>query len=787
MVKNHRKKLAVLAATVMLTSSLPAAAFAESATTPAVSAVSATGDAAASGGSAEVPVDVKVSKEKAESLARQLVSIPKEYKLQGASLSADMLAGGKRSAWSLDFVYKVNNKTKGSIYVGLNADNGQLLNYSTYLDNPNAKPTYPLKVEREAAQKIAYAFLSNVAPTYKDQVKFNPEYGAQQLPPLTGEVRHTLRFDRIVNDIPYVDNYIQLDVDSEGHVLSYSLQWDDTITFPKAEAKLTADEAKKNLIEQAKPELKYIIPYNGQGPRKPVLSYDMGAFAIDAVTGKEVQNGYINPDMVSETPLADKPLGEAPAAVNLTEEQAKKAVLAAFPLPANAVFNSSSYYENTDDSTGETTANWRLDWELKNGKDSVGSASASINSRTGVISSFYSYQYNGQAVNAKPAVSYEQAEAKAVEAVKKQLPWIADELYLVKRDKSQYDPDKVQYIDSYYFNFVHKINGATAEYDNVNVSIDANTGELRNYDASINPYKYPATSPKVITPAQAIDKWMTYYRTELTYYLVPNYVYQGQPIPVEKYRTLLAAGELKASELDTNTTAQLIYRLVPRQLDESIFLDAQSGDWKSRESGDVTQLEKPKATDIDGHWAQRQLELMVAYKALDVKDGKVRPNEIVTRGELIKMLVLAMNSGRSPILYEGAADTATSASFDDVGSKNQYYVYVESALQQNLIDIGDGSFNPDGKVDREEMAELIVRALGYNSLAGYENLFNINFKDAGKMDKKGQAAIVVGLKIMTLQNGNFLPAKQVSRAEASVAFFRFLQTRAELQEAPLRN
>lgn len=90
----------------------------------------------------------------------------------------------------------------------------------------------------------------------------------------------------MVGDIPYVDNYIELDVDSEGHVLRYSLQWDDTIEFPKIDVKLTADEAKTKLIEQAKPALRYIIPYNVQGPRIPVLSYDMGAFAIDLCNGQ---------------------------------------------------------------------------------------------------------------------------------------------------------------------------------------------------------------------------------------------------------------------------------------------------------------------------------------------------------------------------------------------------------------------------------------------------------------------------------------------------------------------
>jgi hypothetical protein len=175
---------------------------------------------------------------------------------------------------------------------------------------------------------------------------------------------------------------------------------------------------------------------------------------------------------------------------------------------------------------------------------------------------------------------------------------------------------------------------------------------------------------------------------------------------------------------------------------------------------------------------------MVAYKALDLTGGKVMPSQIIKRGELIKMLVLAMNSGRRPVFSE-AADSA--AAFQDVAKDSGYFPYVQDALTNNLIDIGDGSFNPDGKVDREEMAELIVRALGYNPLADHAELFKVAFKDAAKVKKKGQAAIVVGLGIMTLSGGSFMPERQMTRAEAAVAFSRFLAVRAQLQEAPLRD
>ncbi|OBZ10024.1 S-layer homology domain-containing protein [Bacillus sp. FJAT-26390] len=793
MKRNNRKKLAVMLSTVMLMSVLPAAAFAESVNKPV--GTSAVAQAAPSSGgdkmgeAFEAPVNVAITKEKAEALARQYVSIPKEYVLQGANLSMEMLAGGKRNSWGLDFVKKVNGKHLGSIYVRIHADKGQLLEFNSYTDNPSAKPTYPLKVERDAAQQIALQFIDKIASDYKAQLKYNPEYGVQLLPPLSGQVVHSLRFDRVVQDIPYVDNYIELEVDSEGHIQRFSLQWDDTITFPKVDAKLTLEEANAKLRAASDPKLAYIVPRNMQGKRKPVLSYELQAISIDAVTGEikgPSKDAYFRAGTVSDTPLTDKPLGEEPKATTITEKQAADAVKAAFKLPAGAELNGSNYSENNNESTGKLEAYWHLNWSIKKDGKELGSASASVDGRNGVVRNFYTYTYNEQAPSGSPSVTVEQASALATDAVKKHLPWLTDELYLVKPDPKQYEGLSASENRQYYFNFVHKIHGAEVEFDRINVSIDSRTGEILNYDTNLSDFEYPADAPALIKKEQAVAEWLTYYRTQLTYRLIQQFSWNGQPIPIEKYNLMLASGEIKGNEVETATEAELVYRLVPRLMDEQVFLDAETGSWRNRDTGEATQLEKPKAQDIEGHFAQRQLELMVAYKALDVKDGQVRPNELVTRGELIKMLVLARNSGRLPSMLSSADSAGAKASFNDVAYGSNYFLYVESALEQNLIDVGDGSFNPGGKVSRDEMAELIVRALGYNALANYDHIFKATFKDATQIENKGQAAIVVGLKIMSLSDGKFLPKKQVTRGEASVAFFRYLQSRAELQEAPIR-
>lgn len=791
--RDNRMKLAVILSAAMLMSALPASAFAESLNQSAGRNASTQSAPSLKGDAMEVPfgapVDVAVTKEKAEALARQYVSIPKEYLLQGANLSMEMLAGGKRNAWGLDFVKKVNGKHLGSIYVRIHADKGQLLEFNSYTANPSAKPTYPLKVERDAAQQIALQFISAIAADYKDQIQYNPDYGVQLLPPLSGEVLHSLRYDRIVRDIPYVDNYIELEVDSEGHVKRYSLQWDDTVTFPKVDTKLSLEEANAKLRAAAAPRLTYIVPYNMQGTRKPLLSYELQSISIDAVTGKlkeQPADSYFGAGTVSDAPIDDKPIGEAPKAGKVTEKQAADAVKTAFKLPAGAELNGSNYSENRNESTGETEAYWYLNWAIKKDGKETGSASASVDGRTGVIRNFYTYAYNGQGPSGSQTVTLGQASGLAIEAVKKHLPWLTHQLYPVKLDPKQYEGVRAGEQSQYYFNFLHKIHGATAQYDNISVAIDSYTGEIVHYDAYISSFVYPDKAPALIAKDKAVDSWLNYYRTQLTYRLVQQFSWNGQPIPLEKYKVLLAAGEIKGDEVAMTTEAELVYRLVPRLIEEPVFLDAETGGWRNLETGEATQLEKSKAQDIEGHWAQRQLELMVAYKALDVKDGKVRPNQAVTRGELIKMLVLARSSGRSPSLYSSADQASAKASFNDVSIDSSYFLYVESALEQNLIDVGDGSFNPGGKVSRDEMAELIVRALGYNTLANYDHIFKTSFKDSSQIKNKGQAAIVVGLKIMSLSDGKFLPKKQVTRGEASAAFFRYLQSRAELQEAPLR-
>jgi len=773
MKKGYKPKMAAVLASAMLAGTLPAVAYAESA--PGASPISSSIKLS------ETNTKVAVDKSKAEELARKYVSIPKEYTLQSSSLSMDFATSGKRNVWWLEFVKKANGKHLGSISIQIHADTGQLLHFSTYVNDSSSKPSYPLKVERDEAKEIALKFIANIAYDYSKEIALNAD-GEHALPPLSGEVRHSLLFERVVNGVVFQGNYIRVVVDSEGRITNYQLAWDDKLTFPAADGALSQTEAETKLRSLADPVLSYILPYNSTGKLKPLLSYNLSSFAIDAKSGERIADS--SSSMLSDKPLSDKPLGEAPKAGTVSEQQAIDKVKSSFPLPANAELTGTSYGEREDDN-GTKSVVWSLNWALKKDGKETGSVYASVDGETGVITSYYSYSY-GSETSGGTSVDAEKAVQLATAEVKKQLPWLANQIYAVKLDPKQYENRKPEEIGSYYIRFVRKIHGANVEYDRINVSVNARTGAIESYNVNLSKYEYGDNAPAVIGKDAAVDKWFDYYRVQLNYRLTEQYMLNGQVIPVEKYKLMLAAGEGAAESVVGESKIDLVYTLTPKPTDESVFLNAETGKWHNRETGLATELDRPRATDADGHWAESYLDLMVAYKALDLKDGKVRPNETVTRGELIKMLVLARSGGQVYFDTMNTAMAKESASFADVAMGSSYFAYIESALDQNLIDIGDGSFNPEGKVTRDDMAELIVRALGYNSLAKVDSIFASSFKDNAQIKNKGQASIVVGLGIMSLSEGKFQPNKEVTRAEAATAFFRYLQSRADLQEAPLR-
>lgn len=108
--------------------------------------------------------------------------------------------------------------------------------------------------------------------------------------------------------------------------------------------------------------------------------------------------------------------------------------------------------------------------------------------------------------------------------------------------------------------------------------------------------------------------------------------------------------------------------------------------------------------------------------------------------------------------------------FSDVAKGEWYYSNVETALSHNVID-STGTFNPGTPITREEMAVMLVRALGYNTLAqsvaSFGNPFTDVTGDAGYITIASDIGMTKGTSATT-----FSPSLTAKREEAAAMLVR---------------
>ncbi|MDQ0872512.1 hypothetical protein QFZ77_001171 [Paenibacillus sp. V4I3] len=734
-------------------------------------------------------LDAKITKEQAIERAKTYITLPEGYTFQSISLNAYYNMNGRNfPTWNINYSKMVKDRNYGSLNISINGLDGTLTSYSMNDNDPDHKPSYPPKVDFKAAKEVASAFVGKMNPEKQKELVYNDSEENAFRTPLNGNYQYNIRFDRSVGGVPFALNGINVVVNGDGQVTNYNYNWDDNVTFQQNVTPIAKEKAAQMFRDKANLSLLYQIPYGAKGKKLPIISYMLGGFSLNAETGEIWSPVKGLEDVEGNKPLTDKPLAAKPeATLDLTKEEAVKKVTTVFNLSSDYKIQEASYNEFTNPETGETNSNWNLSWNETSEKDSkvkiVGKGAwASVNSKTGEITNFSSYTPYGPDADKdiEGKIALEDAITTGVDFVKKQLTAYTDQLLLRVQTAKNYSEDQLKHMRNWDISFKRVIDGVNAGNEEVTVSIDRVTGQIVGYHFSISNLPYPQQKPQVLAIDKAKDLWLAQFDIKL------NYVVEGTGfiggIPLEKYRVMVAAGDVPQSmdlKTDGKLDAKLVYSLVPKFNREPFLLDAQTSQWRNSETGEVISLDKVTVSDIDNHWAKNELQLMLDYQALDVKDGKVNPNQTIQRGELVKMLVIAMNGGNGGIYY-GAE---RKASFADVSKSSPYFAYVENAVDRGLLDVG-ADFNPEAAMNREEMAQLIVKALGYKSLTKFDGIFNGNFADAAKLKHVGDAAIVVGLNIMSLDDGQFVPQQEVTKAQAASAFYRFLQRRSELQEQP---
>ena len=143
-------------------------------------------------------------------------------------------------------------------------------------------------------------------------------------------------------------------------------------------------------------------------------------------------------------------------------------------------------------------------------------------------------------------------------------------------------------------------------------------------------------------------------------------------------------------------------------------------------------------SDAEGTWAAEVIEKAEGYGLMNgYPDGTFGVGKELTRGEFVAVLCR---------MFGWDAASPGAPSFSDCPASHWAYSYVETALAHGVMDAG-GAFRPEDYISREEMAVMLVRALGYGTLAQSLSGLELPFDDV--TDNRGYVAIAYDIGMIT--------------------------------------
>lgn len=177
--------------------------------------------------------------------------------------------------------------------------------------------------------------------------------------------------------------------------------------------------------------------------------------------------------------------------------------------------------------------------------------------------------------------------------------------------------------------------------------------------------------------------------------------------------------------------------------------------------------------DLDGHWANDDIELMAAkYVVQGRPGGRFDPEGPVTRAEFTAMLARAL----------GMRQADPTLGFRDVQPGDWYHAEILSAAASGIVEGYDvGSFRPNDLVTREQAATIMARALLAAGMAKNLSDEQIDDRLAPFADSETVSAYARSGMALAIEQGiisgqspdTLAPQAGATRAEAAAMIARF--------------
>ncbi len=175
----------------------------------------------------------------------------------------------------------------------------------------------------------------------------------------------------------------------------------------------------------------------------------------------------------------------------------------------------------------------------------------------------------------------------------------------------------------------------------------------------------------------------------------------------------------------------------------------------------------PYPEDIDGHWSEiyvRRLHDLCIVEGY--ADGKFRPDQPITRAEMLKMGLLGGGIAPNP----GCYDNDCGSPFNDLDQWQG--PWVRSAYDRGIVQgYSADRFAPNQNITRAEAVKVVLSTYNIAPLNVTESFFkDVNGWELGWVEK----ARVIGL-VQGIGNGNFDPNRPITRAEAAKIIVKMIE------------
>lgn len=147
-----------------------------------------------------------------------------------------------------------------------------------------------------------------------------------------------------------------------------------------------------------------------------------------------------------------------------------------------------------------------------------------------------------------------------------------------------------------------------------------------------------------------------------------------------------------------------------------------------------------------------------------IGNNKFGYGKTISRGEFITFLVSMMG-------WKKVA-SAKGSFTDNQNIKNFYYSAVETALVNGVIAKGDGKFRPESAITREDAAVMIVKSLGYGTLADRLSYLDKPFTDV--TNNIGYITIAKDFGIFDGTSSTFNPLGNALREQVAAILIRMV-------------